>query len=290
MSTQADGKKDEKGARRVALIGLVGTILTVCGGLGGALIGGFTTLYKMQAEAKKLAIAAPAEETALEVDTRRVDISLDEAQGLNPDDWLVYPDLGFVMAQPGEGWALQELMYEDLFYEQATNLSPLILFYELVGYDWDGQEVRRLRQVRPLMVEFVEGSRENGVVVDPAALAAQEYSFYNQVTILRLDKEAAYGWTLYNLALSWGGFHQGGVNSIVSDPDSRYVFEQVTWQLEDVRVDGRLTNLDLERWGLFAEGEQAFYIVEVQYVPDPGGSVRTWDDLQAYLSAFRVIR
>jgi hypothetical protein len=284
------GKKDEKHARRAALIGLVGTLLTVCGGLSGALIGGATTLYKMQADAKKLAIQAPQEQDSLAVDTRQVGINGSEAQELDAKAYLVLPELGFIMAQPLDGWQLEELIYADLFFEEATNLSPLILFSSSAGDAWGGQVIRRLRYSQPLMVEFLEGSTENSLAVDPTILESDNYAFYSQVTILRLEKAIATQYTLYNLALLWGTFHQGGVNSLISDPDSQYVFEQVSWPLTNVRVDGKLTDLALERWALFAEGDQAYYIVEMQYVPMGVEAKQVMEDMQAYLSAFRVIR
>ena len=49
MSRQSDPpmeneQKENKRARQIALIGLVGTVLTVCGGVAGALIGGIAVV------------------------------------------------------------------------------------------------------------------------------------------------------------------------------------------------------------------------------------------------------
>jgi ribonuclease HI len=115
-------------------------------------------------------------------------------------------------------------------------------------------------------------------------------AFYSQMTILALAKDKAQDFTLYELALKWGILHQGGVNNIVANRDSQYVVEQVSWALKGVRVDGRDANLTLQRWALFAEGPALYYIVEVDYVPAVNQSAPVWDDLQAYLDAFRVIQ
>jgi ribonuclease HI len=116
-------------------------------------------------------------------------------------------------------------------------------------------------------------------------------AFYSQIIVLALDKAIAQqDFTLYGLALAWGSLHQGGVNDLVANPDSQYVFEQVSWELKGVRVDDRQADLTLQRWALFAEGPDRYYIVEVQYVPAAGQSMQVWDDLQAYLDAFRVIQ
>jgi hypothetical protein len=289
--TDESEKHEQKRSRQVAMIGLIGTALTVCGGLVGALIGGFTTIYKIQQQAHTLSIAAPQEDQPLSVDTRQISISAAEAGALDPSQSLVNTELGFVVARPAEGWQLNDQMvFFDLFLEEGTNLSPLILFYNLVGTAWDEQPVTRLRYSDPTMVVFVDGSTENGVPVDPTLLNFDTYAFYSQLTVLTLQKSITSDFSVYDLALDWGRLHQGGVNSIVSDPDSRFVFEQVTWQLMNVQVDGHNVDLALQRWALFAEGDQEYYIVEVQYVPASDQSVQVWDDLQNYLSAFRVIQ
>jgi hypothetical protein len=182
------------------------------------------------------------------------------------------------------------MTYQDLFLEEATNLSPLIFFSTWVKDAWDNQPVRQDRYNEPVMVQFLNGSTENGVQVDPTKLNNDTITFYSQITTLALSKAVAgQDFTLYGLALAWGGLHQGGVNELVANPDSQYVFEQVSWALKGVRVNGQQTDLTLQRWALFAESSDRFYIVELQYVPAPGQSMQVWDDLQAYMNAFRVI-
>ena len=281
----------QKNSTRLAMIGLIGTVLTVCGGLTGALIGGVTTIYKVQEETQRLAIAAPQSDQPLQVDTRQIAISPSRLSKLEPDKVVIYKDLGFVMAQPTSGWEQTiKNTYADLFLEQAVNLSPLIFFYKWINFDWDDQPLRELRYMEPVKVEFLEGSTENGVAVDPTKLDFDSYKFYSQFIVLALDKTVVQkNFTLYELALNWGSLHQGGVNSLVANPDSQYVFEQVSWELKGVRVNGRQADLTLQRWALFAQGPDRDYVIELQYVPAPGQSVQVWDDLQAYLDSFRVI-
>ncbi|MCX6035709.1 MAG: hypothetical protein NTV38_12150 [Chloroflexi bacterium] len=284
-------KKHQKSSRQAAIIGLVGTILTVCGGLSGALIGGIATLYKVEREAQQIAIAAPQSDRPLSVDTYQITISSSEAAKLDPSKYLLLQDLGFVMSQPNMGWSDGgQMKYLDLFLEEGTNLSPLILFSTWIKDAWNDQPVRRIRYTEPVTVQFIEGSTENGVPVDPTRLIYDTIAFYSQITTLALSKAVAGpDFTLYGLALAWGGLHQGGVNELIANPDSQYVFEQVSWELKGIRVDGRQADLTLQRWALFAESSERYYIVEVQYVPATGQSIQVWDDLQAYMDAFRVI-
>jgi hypothetical protein len=284
-------KQRQKSTRLVAIIGLVGTILTVCGGLSGAVIGGIATIYKIEREAQQIAIAAPQSDRPLSVDTYQISTSSSEAAKLDPSKYLVFQDLGFVMAQPKTGWSDGgQMSYLDLFLEEDTNLSPLILFYTWVKETWNAQPVRRIRYTEPVMVQFVQGSTENGISVDPTQLHNDTIAFYSQITTLALSKDVVgQDYTLYGLALTWGGLHQGGVNELIANPDSQYIFEQVSWELKGVRVDGQPADLTLQRWALFSESSDRFYIVEVQYVPATGQSMQVWDDLQAYMDAFRVI-
>jgi hypothetical protein len=284
-------KKQQSSTRKVAIIGLVGTILTVCGSLSGALIGGLTTIYKIERQAQQIAISAPKSDQPLSVDTRQILISSSEALKLDPSKYLVFQDFGFVNAQPGTNWNDGgQMLYQDLFLEHGTNLSPSILFYTWIKDTWDDQPVRRFRYKEPVKVQFIEGSTENGIMEDPALLENDTIAFYSQITTLALSKAVVgLDFTLSGLALAWGGLHQGGVNELIANPDSQYVFEQVSWELGGVRVGGQKTDLTLQRWALFAEGPGRFYIVEVQYVPATDQSVQVWDDLQAYLAAFRII-
>jgi len=289
--TKLKKKEQEKNSRRVALLGLLGTALTVFGTVTGALIGGATTVYKVMRSSEKLAISEPQGDKTLSVDIGQVDISLDDARELDGDEYQVFTDLGFVMMKAGDDWTDRgDLSYADLFIEQSVNLSPLIFFYSDVGWAWDEQPVRQYRTSEPVMVTYVDGSLENGYPVDITILMDDTVAFYNQFTVLTLDKQVVGDdFNLYGLALKWGELHRGGVNRIIAAENSPYVFEQVSWRLSHVEVDRKVTDLSLERWALFTEGEKHYYLVEIQYVPAAGQPARVWDDLQEYLHEFRVI-
>jgi hypothetical protein len=284
-------EQPQKHATRVAIIGLVGTLLTVCGGLAGVLIGGATTIYKVEQENQLLSIAAPQSDQPLAVDTRQIAIDAAKVTKLDPAKNRVDENLGFVMSQPMPGWdSARAMVYSDIFLEEDSDLSPLVLFSTWVKNAWDDQPLTQMRYGEPVTIQFVEGSTENGAAVDPAQLRDPSINFYSRFIVLALDKSVVgKDFTLYDLSLDWGIMHRGAVNDLVSNPDSRYVFEQVSWKLENVMVAGRKVDLTLQRWALFAEGPQYYYIVELQYVPAPSQSMQVMDDLQAYLDGFRVI-
>lgn len=85
-------------------------------------------------------------------------IPYEEAMRLNPAQNYVAPELGFVLAQPRQGWnQVEEMTYRDLFVERGT----------WSGSAWDEQPVRRIRYQEPVQVQYLENSEVNGVMVDP---------------------------------------------------------------------------------------------------------------------------
>lgn len=287
-------KRREKQLTQSALIGLIGAALTLCCGIAGAVASSAATIYKAEQDLQEIQVAQPSGEQTLTIHTDQVTIEYEEALSLNETEYAVYPDLGFVIAQPYPGWnPIEEMTYADLFQDTGA-LSPLILFYARVGNEWDEQPLFRIQYPEPVQVQYLETTTENGVQVDLERLRQltgdDTEAYYSGITVLSIGKEQSAGYTLPGIALAWAAFHQGGVNRLVADEENRYIVAQVSWKLGQVQVDGRLTDLTIERWALFAEGPQRYYIVEVDYVPGSGQSIETWETLQAYMASFRVIR
>ncbi len=289
-------KNQSSDALKKAIVGLVGTLLTVCGGLTGALVAAGITIYQVEREAQQVSLPAPGSDQALTVDTRQIAIDRAEATRLAADDYVVDTDLGLVMAQPRAGWSqIEEATFYDLVLDEAA-ATPLIHLFKLADAAWDEQPIYRIRYSQPVEIQYQEKSTENDVPIDVETLrgliGSDTLAHYSQVTILALDKQVATDVPLASIALAWGPdpTYGGGANRIVAYRDSQYILIQATSTLKDVRIDGHETNLSTERWALFAEGPQHYYVVELNYVPAPGQSLQVWADLQAYLDAFRVIQ
>lgn len=278
-------QKQKSSSVRAAVIGLIGTLLTVCGGLTGAGVSAAVTVYRVEREAQQVALSSPGSDQALMVDTQQIAVRYEEAMGLDPDGYHVVPELGFVLARPREGWSgVEEMTYRDLFVERGS----------WTGSTWDEQPLRRIRYGEPAQVRYREGSQVNGVPVDVEtmrlAYGTDAFQFSNEIAVLALDKEVAAGYTLAGVALDWGSVYRSGANRIVAGEGSDYILMQTSWQVRDVQVDGQDGALSIERWALFAEGPQNYYVVEVVYLPQAGQPVQVWEDLQAYIGSFRVIR
>jgi hypothetical protein len=289
-------KKKSSDALKKALLGLIGTLLTVCGGLTGALISAGITVYQVERGAQQVALAAPGGDQALTVDMRQIAIDRDDASRLASDEYLVNTDLGLVIPQPRAGWnEIEETTFHDLIFDKAA-ATPLVYFFGLADTAWNGQPVYRIRYSQPVEIQYQEGSTENDVPVDVKTLrnliGSDILAHYSQVTILTLDKQVTTDIPLASIALAWGPdpTYGGGVNRIVAYRESQYILIQATSTLKNVLIDGHETDLSTERWALFAAGPQYYYVVELNYVPAPGQPLQIWEDLQAYLDAFRIIQ
>lgn len=270
---------------RAAVLGIVGAVLTVCGGLAGAAISVALTIYQVERGRDTVAISAPGGDQPLTVDVREIGISYQEAMGLDAGAYFVAPELGFVLAQPRQGWgSVEETTYGDLFLERGA----------YSGSTWDQQPIRRIRYGEAIEVQCGDGSLVNGVALDCEMLRqaydTDAFRYANEIAILSLDKEAAAGYTLAGVALEWGITQRGGLNRIIASEGADSVVMQASWHLEDVIVDGRQGDLGMERWALVADGPLRYYVIEVTYFALPGQSVQVWEDLQAYMRSFRVIQ
>jgi hypothetical protein len=187
------------------------------------------------------------------------------------------------------------MAFRDIIPDEAA-ATPLIHLFGLAGAAWDEQPVYRIRYSQPVEIQYQEDSTENDVPIDVETLrglvGSDTLAHYSQVTILTLDKQVTTDIPLASIALTWGPdpTYGGGANRIVAYRDSQYILIRATSTLKNVRIDGHETNLSTERWALFAEGPQHYYVVELNYVPAPGQSLQVWEDLQAYLDAFRTIQ
>ena len=270
---------------RSAVLGIVGALLTVCGGLAGAAISVALTIYQVERGRDTVAVSAPGGEQPLTVDVREIGISYLEAMGLDAGAYFVAPELGFVVAQPRQGWgSVEETTYGALFLERGA----------YSGSTWDQQPVRRIRYGEAIEVQCGDGARVNDIVLDcemlEQAYGADTFRYSNEISILSLDKQTAAGYTLAGVALEWGLTQRGGLNRIIANEGADSMVMQASWHLQNVVVDGQQGDLGMERWALVAEGPQRYYVVEVTYFALPGQSVQVWEDLQAYMQSFRVIQ
>ena len=85
-------------------------------------------------------------------------------------------------------------------------------------------------------------------------------------------------------------FSAARINQMIAEEDSGFVITQSSATYDRIRMEGQETTFTLESWILFAEGEKAYYVVEISYTPQSGQSIQVWEDLQTYMDSFRVIQ
>jgi len=274
-----------------ALIGLVGTFLTVCGGLSGALISSAIAVYQVERENQQVAVAAPDGGEALNVDTSTIIITRQEAAGLDPEVYYVNLEHGFILHRPLTGWdAIEEMTVEEQLAED--NITCLVACE---------QPVFRIRYGEPIEVESDRATTVNGHPIPDNLLNQKEMfygqppwrvPFYSQMILNIFSKEVVQELGINNLAdmiLFMTSSFARQVNRIAAPEGSQFALVQFTSTYEGVRLAGEAARLTVDDWILFAETEAAYYMIEISYTSQSGQSIQVWDNLQTYIDEFRVI-
>lgn len=299
--TLASGREIEMGkekaekssaAMRAALIGLVGTVVTVCGGLGGALLSGAVTIYQVERNRQKVALAAPEGDQALTVDAGSVLISRQQAAALDADRYFVDLDHGIAIRRPLPDWGeLEKLTLEEQLAESNARCFGLC-----------DQPVYRVRYGSPIEVQADSQTLVNGKPIPDEWLAALERlygpppwttPYYSQVRVNVYDEsteEQTHVQGLPDLVLLTTHFSPARVNRLIAEENSGFMVAQSSTTYDRILVAGQTTSFTLESWTLFVEGKKAYYTVEISFTAQSGQPLQVWEDLQTYMDSFRAIQ
>jgi hypothetical protein len=285
-------KKTNK-TTRAAVIGLIGTILTVCGGLLGAVISGVTTIYQVERRAQQIALAAPGSDQALNIDAGSILISRQQAATLDPETYFVDLDHGLAIHRPLADWdALEEVTLEEQLAEAGV-VEPAPLLVD--------QPVYRIRYGEPIEIQYDRKTLVNGQALPEERLQILEQLYgpppwtqlyYSQVIINIFERDVAEELgieSMPDLLLLLVHFAGNRTNRLVAEEGGGSMVVQSSGTYDRVRVEGEEAALTLETWLLVTVTDTAYYTVEISYTPQSGQSVQVWDDLQTYMDSFRVI-
>jgi len=279
-------------AIQTALIGLIGTILAACGGIGGALVTSAVTVYQVQRQNQQVSLPASGGGETLSVDTGTIFITRQEAAALDPAPYYANLEQAFVLHRPMPGWSLleemtvQEQLAEDNFECKAVCDQPVF----------------RIRYGEPVEIESDRETTVNGHLIPDELLNLSEMLYgpppwkvpnYSQMILNVFDKSEVQKFgiqTLPDLILLMTRYSAGRVNRIVAQADSHFAIIQLSGTYEGISVAGEPVTMTIDTWFLFAEADNAFYTVEIRYTPLSGQSIQVWDDLQLYIDQFRVIQ
>ncbi|NLE46079.1 MAG: hypothetical protein GX620_15275 [Chloroflexi bacterium] len=292
--SEAQEGKDRSNAVRLAIIGLLGTLLTVCGGVGGALISGAVTVYQLERKMQQVSVDSAESEEALSIDTGGIFITRQEAAALDPAAYYVDLDRGLALYRPLRGWGdLEQLTLADQLAETGNVVSD-----DELG----GQVVYRMRYGDPIEVELDRQSTINGhpmgedMVLALDALygsAPWTVPYHTQIIVNVFDRDVESQLGIHNLpqAMLWTmRYSSSRLHRLIAPAASDFIVVQGASTFGDVRIDGRTRTIAVEDWFLFAETDESYFVVEIVYTPQSGQSLQVWDDLQAYMDSFRVIR
>ncbi len=276
---------------QTALIGLAGSILTVCGGLCGALVTSMVTIYQLERENEQVAVSSSGGGQTLSINTGTIILSRQEAAALDPEIYYIDLEQAFVLHRPLPGWnPLEELTLAEQLAE--TNIACVVVC---------DQPVYRIRYGEPIEIESDRATTVNGQPISAEILDLSEQlygpppwkvPYYSQMILNIYDKDAAQAIGVGNLPdmiLLTAQYQSARHNRMVAQEDSHFAILQGSSTLGGIRLAGEPANMTLEDWLLFAETGEAYYIVEIVYTTQSGQSVQVWDDLQTYINEFRVI-
>lgn len=279
-------------AIQTALIGLVGTILAACGGIGGALVTSAVTIYQVQRQNQQVALAASGGGETLSVDTGTIFITRQEAAALDPAPYYTNLEQAFVLHRPLPGWSdLEEMTVQEQLAEENFACKAVC-----------DQPVYRVRYGEPIEIESDRDTTVNGHLIPDELLNLSEMLYgpppwkvpnYSQMILNVFDKSEVQVFgiqTLPDLILLMTRYSAGRVNRIVAQAGSHFAIIQLSGTYEGIRVAGEPVTLTIDTWLLFAEADNAFYTVEIRYTPISSQSIQVWDDLQFYIDQFRVIQ
>jgi hypothetical protein len=285
-------KKQKPVFVQTALIGLVGSFLTVCGGLSGALVTSAVTIYQVKHDAQQVEVASSGGQQTLSVDTGTIFLSRQDAAALDSQDYYIDFERAFALHRPLSGWsALEELSLEEQLAE--TNVTCAVAC---------DQPVFRIRYGQPMEVESDRATTVNGHTLpdDYLNLSEQLYGpppwkapYYSQMILNLYSKDVAGSFGVNNLAdliLTVTQYQAGRHNRMIAAQDSHFAILQGSSTLDGIRIAGEPGTMTLDDWLLCAESDSAYYIVEIIYTTQSGQSVQIWDDLQTYIDDFRIIQ
>jgi len=278
-------------AIQTALIGLIGSVLTVIGGLCGATVASITTIYELERQNQHIALAAPTGGQSLSIDTGSIFISRQDAAALDPSTYYVDFEHGFVLHRPLYGWdALEEMTVEEQLAEENATCQAVC-----------NQPVFRIRYGEPIEIESDRQIMVNGQPIPSNLLELSEQlygpppwesPYYSQMIVNIFEKDAVQAIGIRNLPdmiLLMMRFYSGRVNRMISPEGSQFAIIQGSTTYNGIRVDGNPATMTIDNWLLFAEAKSAFYVVEIKYTVQSGQPLLVWDDLQTYMEYFRVI-
>jgi hypothetical protein len=279
-------------AFRIALIGLLGTVLTVCGGLSGALITNAVTVYQVQRQNQKITLSAPQGGQTLKVDTGGIFISRQDAAALDPEAYYINLEQAFILHRPLSGWdAMQEMTVQEQLAENNVSCRAVC-----------DQSVYRIRYGEPIEIESDRATTVNGRLIPDEILALNEtlhgpppwkLPYFNQMVLNVYDKselQAIGLQTLPDMILLMTRFSSGRINRVVAQENSHFAIVQLSSTYQGIRVRGEPATMAFDSWLLVAEAEDTFYTLEITYTPQSGQPIQVWDDLQMYISQFRVVQ
>jgi hypothetical protein len=286
------GEENKSTGLRTALIGLIGTILTACGGISGALLTSAVTVYQVQRQNQQVSLPASEGGETLSIDTGNIFITRQKAAALDPINYYRNLEQAFIVHRPLPGWDnMEEMTVQEQLAEQNVTCVAVC-----------DQPVYRIRYGEPIEIESDRNTTVNGHLIPGDILNAIEklygsppwkLPYYSELILNIFDKSEVQKLginTLPDMILLSTRYSSGRINKVVARAGTHFAIVQLSSAYEGIRVDGNPAKMTIDNWFLLAEADKEYYTIEIRYTPQSGQPLQVWDDLQLYIDQFRVIK
>ena len=277
---------------RTALIGLIGTFLTACGGISGALLTSAVTIYQVQRQNQQVSLPASNGGETLSVDTGSIIITRQKAAALATSAYYVNLEKGFVLHRPLAGWDdMEEMTVQQQLAEE--NVTCLVVC---------DQPVFRIRYGKPIEIESDQNTTINGHLIPQDILKSIEtlygappwkLPYYSEMILNVFEKVEVQKLginSLPDIILLSTRYSAGRINKVVAQANSHFAIVQLSSAYGGIRTGGVSATMTIDNWFLFAEADNTYYTIEIRYTPQSGQPLQVWDDLQQYIDQFRVVQ
>jgi hypothetical protein len=277
---------------RAALIGLIGTFLTACGGISGALLTSAVTIYQVQRQNQQVSLPASNGGETLSVDTGSIIITRQKAAALATSAYYVNLEKGFVLHRPLVGWDdMEEMTVQQQLAEQ--NVTCLVVC---------DQPVFRIRYGKLIEIESDQNTTINGHLIPQDILNSIEklygappwrLPYYSEMILNVFEKVEVQKLGIHSLPdiiLLSTRYSAGRINKVVAQANSHFAIVQLSSAYDGIRAGGVSATMTIDNWFLFAEADNTYYTIEIRYTPQSGQPLQVWDDLQQYIDQFRVVQ
>ena len=286
-------------------------------------------LASFEARSNAASLSIGLEDKQVTIETQRLFVTPEHAAKLDPAEYYVDADLGFVLKKPVSGsWLAPELLEgaeeclearTDLLDQEFKERLRLMIRAHPLGSMLQGVEAIRYATDETLVVK-VTGESTNEIAEDVirntieseqilelnlgdqeveklkknirrSALTFEETIFVNELSVYVYDKKMLHGRPVKHSLAGFALFILGRTATPLDRlvADSKAVLAGETVTVQRALVNGKIGNFRAQRVYLCTESKDRYYVVEIGFSPQAKNPQKIWNDLEKMFTSFAVL-